>query len=369
MKDAFNEFSRATAATPESVENVMRRLPQDGAEAHASRRLFRMLPGAPRGAEGRVLARLRAGKPAARSYAPPLVAAAAALTLLVMSVHAWWSEAAPVGATLAGSEWTDLAPTDLVTLHYLGEGTLMGTRSAPRIQWQRGTLQVEVTPNRGIALTVETSEGEVAVVGTAFSVTRDVLGTAVRVSHGAVAVRCADGRSASVTAAGPFTCAPTTPAGLLARARAMGETPGNEQAVIEAAERGLAGGAPPAIRAELALVRAQALSVLSRHEEAYAVAREALGYDAGARQEDLLHVAVHAGWRSAGCVAALPHLEALREHGTARAIELVMLADCVAAVNPEEARSSLVEALRLGVPADQQAAVSARLHQLEGGKP
>ncbi len=369
MKDAFNEFSRATAATPESVENVMRRLPQDGAAAHASRRLFRMLPGAPRGAEGRVLARLRAGKPAARSYAPPLVAAAAALTLLVMSVHAWWSEAAPVGATLAGSEWTDLAPTDLVTLHYLGEGTLMGTRSAPRIQWQRGTLQVEVTPNRGIALTVETSEGEVAVVGTAFSVTRDVLGTAVRVSHGAVAVRCADGRSASVTAAGPFTCAPTTPAGLLARARAMGETPGNEQAVIEAAERGLAGGAPPAIRAELALVRAQALSVLSRHEEAYAVAREALGYDAGARQEDLLHVAVHAGWRSAGCVAALPHLEALREHGTARAIELVMLADCVAAVNPEEARSSLVEALRLGVPADQQAAVSARLHQLEGGKP
>ena len=42
-----------------------------------------------------------------------------------------------------------------------------------------------------------------------------------------------------------------------------------------------------------------------------------------------------------------------------------MHADCVAADSPPEARSSLERALQLGVPADQEPAVRARLDELD----
>lgn len=364
MKDAFREFSDATAATPQSVERVMRRCLQNREEAQTSRRLFRWLPGAPRGAEARVLARLREGSTARQRRLPTLLIAA--LVLLAVGVGSrHWNRAAPVAADLQGTAWTELPATDTVKLHYLGEGTLAGTLGAPRIEWRQGTLQVEVTPDRGIALIVETPEGEIAVVGTAFEVTRDLLGTVVRVSHGAVAVRCANGGSGAVAAGGSFTCPPTSAAGLLARARALGAAPGEDAAVLEAAAQGLALNPDEAIGAELRLVRAQALSALSRHEEAFAAASEALATGAGARRLDLLHLAAQAGWRSAGCPSALPHLRALNAIDDARAIELVMLADCVAADSPPEARSSLERALQLGVPADQEPAVRARLDELD----
>ena len=80
-----------------------------------------------------------------------------------------------------------------VRLELDGHGVATGTDRDVVVQWESGTLGVDVVPKSGTSLSVVTEEAVIRVVGTAFEVRRDPLGVTTTVAHGRVAVRCEDG--------------------------------------------------------------------------------------------------------------------------------------------------------------------------------
>lgn len=200
------------------------------------------------------------------------------------------------------------ALTEEVALQADGEGRAGGTRRQPRLEWESGRLGVEVTPDRGVALTVHTEEATVEVIGTGFEVRRDALGTAVVVRHGRVRVTCAAGGVTELTEGGRRTCVPVTAAGRLGRARALQARGEAYAAEVEAA---LAlPDATGAVAHELRAVRLDAL-LAARDPGAFALA-EALAAEAGPRSLDAHRAAARL---AADCAQARPHLAALAEAG------------------------------------------------------
>jgi hypothetical protein len=256
-----------------------------------------------------------------------------------------------------------------VQLSYRGSGTVGGAVRKPRIDWEVGTLRVEVEPDRGIDLRVDTREAEIRVIGTGFTVERDALGTRVAVAHGQVAVNCSDGGSASLLPGASITCRPTHAAGLLGRARALEASGAGPQPVLESAERGLAAGPSEAVREELELIRIEALAASGREAEALEAVARALPL-ATVRATELRHVAARVAMRSSGCAAALPHLAALAATpGGAGGPELVQYADCLVAGEQTPQRRARVEdllarALALNPPAEQAADIRTRLRRV-----
>ncbi|MCP4872315.1 MAG: hypothetical protein GY898_26740 [Proteobacteria bacterium] len=168
--------------------------------------------------------------------------------------------------------WTALEPSSDVGLRFRGAGTLMGSARAPRIAWTRGTVEVEVEPNRGVDLQVQTPEGVVTVVGTAFDVTRDIAGTSVSVRRGKVRVACVEGDTVLLTGGHSITCRPATPAGFLARARHLLDDGGSASATLALVDRGLRDARPGPVHDELLYLRIEQLLQLDRHDEARAAA-------------------------------------------------------------------------------------------------
>mgnify|MGYP003327532486 FL=1 len=128
------------------------------------------------------------GRLAGIAVATAAIAAAALLALQHVMIPPP-AAPAPVAVALdAPSGWAVHTAVPDVGLSFEGVGTIGGTEDAPRIAWESGTLNVEVTPEKGVRLAVATAEAEVRVVGTGFTVQRDRLGTRVQVRHGRVEV-------------------------------------------------------------------------------------------------------------------------------------------------------------------------------------
>ena len=287
----------------------------------------------------------------------------AAFTAAAFSAYRAAPDAALSGP-LASETWRAIEPTPHVELNYQGKGNFAGTRRAPAIEWEAGTLRVEVEPEQGIDLAVHTAEADVRVIGTGFAVTRDALGTAVSVSHGRVAVVCQDGSDALLGSAESHVCLPMRPGGLLGRANGLVDHGAPPDQVLDAAERGLAAGAEGPIRAELILLRVQALRSLGRAAEGLAAAEAWLASGETARRGEMRHLAARSAMVAGGCTQALPHLESLFEEG-GTGPELVQFAECIATERPVLAREALLRALRLGVPGDQESAIIERLTRLD----
>lgn len=161
--------------------------------------------------------------------------------------------------------------TPRVALQWAGEGEVAGEEQAPRIAWLQGTLHVDVEPEHSIDLVVATDEARVQVHGTAFSVTRDAMGTAVAVDHGVVSVECAGGAKASLTVGMSTSCRPVRAAPLLRRARALQDSdPAAALADVDEALRDTA--RPPLLDDELLAVRVALLGRTGRNAEAVAAA-------------------------------------------------------------------------------------------------
>ncbi|MEQ1508728.1 MAG: FecR domain-containing protein, partial [Myxococcota bacterium] len=141
-----------------------------------------------------------------------LTAVAAATLLAVLP-----ERARTVDLTSAGlHQWSEQIRLDLD-----GRGTATGTDQDLVVDWQSGTIRVEVEPHTGTKLSIVTDEGTIRVVGTVFSVRRDPLGVTTTVERGRVAVTCADGWSGEITVDDAHTCLPTRAAALLGRADAL----------------------------------------------------------------------------------------------------------------------------------------------------
>jgi hypothetical protein len=193
---------------------------------------------------------------------------------------------------VTADESTAFSPTPGVTLISAGKGTVAGTSTAPVVAWRRGRLDVEVEPHRGIGLVVQTDEGDIRVVGTSFTVERDLLGTHVTVHHGRVIVACRGAADLALKADDQATCLPITPAGLLGRARTLAQTGAPVSEILQAANTGLAaGGANNAIGGELLYLRMKTLERAGLDDEARRTAAEYVTSGQTPRRDEALRLA------------------------------------------------------------------------------
>lgn len=281
-------------------------------ETALARQLLGNMPQPAAGANARVAMRLGRTRTAARHrpinrylLGTGLAAAAAGLFYLVPPPN----QAAFTESDLASESGWQTVQSDGVALSYLGTGAVSGQRKAPRIEWQRGTLNVEVTPEHGVDLRVQTREAEVRVLGTGFSVRRDALGTHVEVRHGIVETRCGTAEPVRLLAGDSKDCLPLSAAGLLGRARAQMESDAPTESVLATLRAGVAmaeAGSPVSV--ELAVATSETLAAASRPKEALAAVQTALAAGAGVRHVELVQFAARLSAPLGGCAVAAPWL-------------------------------------------------------------
>ncbi|MFT4621666.1 MAG: ferric-dicitrate binding protein FerR (iron transport regulator) [Myxococcota bacterium] len=211
---------------------------------------------------------------------------------------------------LVATELASAAPSSLLRLDYEGVGRVSGADPAWEVSWERGTVHVDVTPDAGAEVSVRTRDAVVRVVGTAFTVTRDELGTAVDVDHGRVELTCMLGGVLELTAGGHHVCLPATAAGLLGRALALEDRGAPPEQRLEALDAALSLTAPEPVLAEVLATRVRPLLDAGRHDDALQAA-EAYVDRGGGREDELRHVAAHLALSLHGCDRAVPHLRAL----------------------------------------------------------
>lgn len=233
--------------------------------------------------------------------APPASSAAAAASAAPELAAA----AAPLQAELGPGVHE---PIPGLRLTVTGQGSLSGTAAAPRLQWRSGAVRIEVDPAAGLDLRLSAPEGEVAVLGTIFTVDRAPLGLAVAVERGKVAARCGAAAPLTLTAGGAHTCLPTSPAGMLARARALQEAGASGEAVLGAVDQGLGfSGGSPAVRGELRVVAYEEKLKGGDLDGALGVLDAYLA-EGGPRQDELRAAAAGLAHRLGGCARAQPYL-------------------------------------------------------------
>jgi hypothetical protein len=348
FREILERFRRETEPSDDSLDRVRDRVHQQLSDEQIAKAVLGHLPAPLPGAEARVRARLASPRPASRrtwAYGVALAAAAAGFGLLLLPDPGL----APVQARLdAVAAPVELQPSPEVALVYAGSGRIEGTRRAPHIQWESGTVHVDVEPEQGIELEVHTAEATVQVVGTAFAVIRDPLGTRVEVEHGRVRVDCRAGGGEALGAGDSTTCLPTTAHGMLARARELQDRGASPELLLDTATVALERHPEPSlVRSELQLVRIEALTLLGREAEALVLAEDYLGAGSELRRDSVLALAARLAWSTGGCDAAGPWLEQLADVQPS-VPNLVKLAECSMATRPELAQAALEQARALG---------------------
>jgi ferric-dicitrate binding protein FerR (iron transport regulator) len=275
---------------------------EDQVENDAVRALLRELEEPPAAMASRVAERLASSAPRGASHrhaawmfgagVGALAMAAGALLFFSTPEKLGTPPHLPVSAALAASaDWQTVESLDGVNLTWKGVGTVSGTADAPLVAWESGSINVEVTPERGIKLAVETREAMVRVVGTGFTVTRDALGTHVSVRHGKVEVTCASAVPVMLGAGEGAGCLPDTPAGLLLRARALAEQKAPVAEILASLDRGLAVAPPGNLADELLATRISTLAEAGRHAEALESARRYLTNPEAVRRDEVQRLA------------------------------------------------------------------------------
>lgn len=259
------------------------------------------------------LASIRAGIGRPPPHGRPLRVAAVVLTVTTLAAAAALvlrTSPTPTGIPLATAG--AVALSEHVQADIDGEGAARVDGEVVTLVWRRGTVALEVEPNQGVDLTVVTDEATVHVVGTAFTVTRDALGTTVAVSRGKVETDCAFGGPAALGAGETRTCLPRTSAGALGRVRALQDGGAAPAVVVAEVEDALTRpDAKGAVANELGALRVGALLSLDRPADALAAAEATLDGTPGARDPELHRVAARLHVTRGDCAAALPHLHAL----------------------------------------------------------
>lgn len=372
LRRAVAAWLRRTEPRRTSLTRVRARL--DGVPAPApreaaslSRRLLQAVPDPAPVPLARVRRRLVAGPVPPRAPALGLLealAGAGALAATVAAALVFVTVPVPLDGVLEGDAQRSVTP--LVEVAHNGRGTVGGTEARPRLTWEWGTLAVEVAPDRGADVEITTPEAHVRVVGTAFTVTRDRLGTTVAVARGTVDVTCAGEVRTRLPAGQTRTCLPTRAAGLLGRAQAMLDADAPPAEVLDAVDRGLALATGP-VRHELLLARLETLVRGGRDAEALSQASALLADPAGDDEAPAIRrLASTAARRQGGCGGLRGWLEPLPD-AAREPLDLVALADCTP--EPARARQLLETAATRATDPRQADAIQARLLSLHPGAP
>jgi hypothetical protein len=299
-RELLARFGQETALDPAEERALLTALEERG-----------LLPG-PEGAVLDTATRPR-GKPRLRPFTAPrprspvrtwgLAAAGlvtASLAAIAVALFLVRGPTSPTQAPLALDEvlhspeqTTEREPIPTMALSYQGRGTLAGDRTAPRLGWESGRVEIEVIPQTGTQLTVRTREALIQVVGTAFTVTRTGPRTDVEVHRGQVDVRCAAGGGADLLAGQSHRCGPASEAGWLALAHQLHSPSANPDHALQAIESGLSVSDPAGlVTTELLALRAQVLTEAGRLDEALDAVGIALERPHRHRRQQLLALGV-----------------------------------------------------------------------------
>lgn len=254
----------------------------------------------------RIEAASRRGRRGRTWIAVAAVALAAALLLYVRPLPALDRSLDHAGAV-------DLGP--YVAVASDGTGAVAGNERSMQVEWDGGTLGVEVEPGRGVGLEVRTPDGVARVVGTGFDVERDALGTTVRVRHGRVAVDCVRGDDRELQAGESLVCRPPTAAGRLGRLIALRGDVGAPAFVAEIDDALALPDAEGAVAAELRILRVSAYLSSGRSDNALTEAEAALVLPNVTRAVELHRFAARLRMARHDCAGALPHFVALDAAG------------------------------------------------------
>jgi hypothetical protein len=118
--------------------------------------------------------------------------------------------AAAVALAAVVAAWPSAPRVADVRMAFDGVGHVERSGAAPLVVWESGTAHLDVTPQRGLALSVRTPEAVIQVVGTVFDVHRQAHSTRVTVERGAVDVECVGNAHVLVPAGESVTCLPGT---------------------------------------------------------------------------------------------------------------------------------------------------------------
>ncbi len=277
----------------------------------------------------------------AASWWLPVLALTAAATAGLFVV---WPESTRQVTLETQEQATAIRWSDQVDLAFTGRGVARGTAREVVIDWEAGTLKAEVEPDSGTDLVVRTEEGDIHVVGTMFTVRRDRLGVTTTVRRGKVAVTCRDGWAGELSPeTGSHTCLPVRPALLLGRADALTDGGATAQEVVDTLDRGIdAAEVGSAVHAELLARRMQGRASLADVDGALADAHAYLATGHTGRTSEVQRFAGWLALNARGCTDAI---EMLRPLAVGDPEAAVLLAECVRAGSPDEARSLLSDAL------------------------
>ncbi|MDG1480399.1 MAG: FecR domain-containing protein [Myxococcota bacterium] len=218
------------------------------------------------------------------------VAAAAALLLGALpSATPPAAQPAPVSAALAQPGTVDLTPA--VQLEIDGQGSASGDASDLDIAWKVGTLSVSVAPQHGVALTVNTEEANVSVVGTVFTVARGPLGTDISVTEGVVSVECVDMTRHRLGVGDTLRCLPRS---AMRRVLTLRDQGAPTDVVLAELSRGLLLDSVKSIRGELLSLKIEVLLEQGSRPAAAAVAWQYLHEGHTARADHLSSLAQEA---------------------------------------------------------------------------
>jgi len=328
--DALAAFREETAPSPEAVARLVGGVA--GARVDADALLRELPPGSTADVARLVSAVQRSGveehawKPRPRwgvwgvAVAGTAIAAAVALWVSTRAADPiMHPDVGPAPVTLAIELSSPAAPREMeiadgIDVVVEGRGEVGGTPTAPELRWSQGTVGVSVEPGRGLALAVITREARVRVVGTAFEVHRDALGTAVSVSHGRVEVTCTSGGVSLLEPGESITCLPVTAASLLARAHALVDRGSDPEDVLATLQLGQRIAAPP-VDAEIAVLRMRTLIESGARSRAFDEAEAWLATGRPERRPEVLAIAATLAYGAGGCAFAAPYLDELRGSG------------------------------------------------------
>jgi len=311
----LKSVAEATRATDDDVRALRRRLVERGILAGSTRTL---LQAAGEGTRTSYAPRLRPRHPVRVRWSHVGAWALAGAVALGVLGYIWRPPVPPppseaLALTLESPELAQqTSPSPEVALVFQGHGHVEGKPEMPRIAWERGLLEVEVEPGRGIDLWVTTREARIRVVGTGFSVDRDENGTHVAVAHGVVEVRCVAGTTVLLTEGQTQVCDPVSAAALLGKARVMQSQGASTEDILFVAEAARATATPgTAVAAEVDVLHFELLVSLDRIDEALQVADAYVAAPASPRSDDIRRIAAGLAYRVGGCDRARSYLEAL----------------------------------------------------------
>jgi ferric-dicitrate binding protein FerR (iron transport regulator) len=272
----------------------------------------------------RVRARIRAGRrPVIPGWAAPAFGALSAAAAVLFGLWRITAAQAITSVPLAG----DLALTDAIQVHASGTGVATGAGKRWSLAWEQGEVSLEVAPGTGQQVSVRTREAEVRVIGTAFTVARDALGTAVSVDAGRVAVDCATGEHFELVPGASAECLPTTPIGLLARAHALAEAGGPPADQLASLDRALALAPDGTVLGEIRASRLTPLVALGRIGDARQEASAYLADADAPRAVEVRRLAGRLAITEGDCAAVAEHFSRLPDLGVE---EAAWLARCTA---------------------------------------